>query len=70
MGKGRGKGQGKGSGKGEGKGAYQGGYQGGGSARGPVEVPGARHVRITVLAGFKPGSTLTVNSPTIIILLS
>ena len=42
--------------------AWQGGGGGGGD---PVETlnPGARHVRITVPAGFKPGSTLTVNSP-------
>ena len=40
------------------------GWQGGGGGgRDPVESPGARHVRITVPTGFKPGSTLTVNSP-------
>ena len=29
----------------------------------PPEAPGARHVRITVPAGSKPGSTLTLKSP-------
>ena len=36
---------------------------GGGGGGPPAEAPGARHVRITVPAGFKSGSTLTFKSP-------